>query len=61
MPVVHDEEFLKANPLPPALGPELAHWAAEAKERIRELRKEAEALESDVEGAFAAARILLSK
>lgn len=50
---------LRARALAPQLGPELAHWAAEQTERIRELRQEADRLEQEVSGAFAGARALM--
>lgn len=57
----HDEHYLLANPMGPELGPELATWAAEQTERIRELRQQADDLEADIEGAFAAARVLMAR
>lgn len=47
------------DPLPPRLGPELASWAVEADEKVRQLRQEADKLEKDKERAFAAARVLM--
>lgn len=40
-------------------GRELAHWAAEQTERVRELRTEADRLEEQSDWAFNAARVLL--
>lgn len=47
------------DPLPPRLGSELASWAVDADEKVRQLRQEADKLEEEKERAFAAARILL--
>jgi hypothetical protein len=58
-PLVH-RDGADANPEQVAeWGRDLASWAAEQTERVRELRMEADQLEQESDWAFNAARILL--